>query len=277
MPHEVAAGELRLILLPPGRVDLAMSLDRHLIDVNLNAGRHRLAVDSDRLRDGEFPADSVSIWPKGTSVRISAANVLPGCVLEVSETAMTSWLERAEVDAGRMRFHDYRRDPTAAALGRAAIGHLLRDWRGQASADRLTVEALALGIGARALARLAAGDDDAYAEPEGWRRHTGAARIVRAVDWAEAHLGDPTLAIADMAAAAHLSPSQFSSVFRAATGESPYAFVLRRRAERARDLILGTSDPLAQVAHDAGFSSQSHMTATLGRLLGVTPGTLRRG
>ena len=64
MPHEVAAGELRLILLPPGQVDVALSLDRHLIDVNLNAGRHRLAVDSDRLRDGEFPVDSISLWPK---------------------------------------------------------------------------------------------------------------------------------------------------------------------------------------------------------------------
>ena len=56
---------------------------------------------------------------------------------------------------------------------------------------------------------------------------------------------------------------------------APYAFILRRRAEYARDLITGADEPLARIAHDAGFSSQAHMTVVVRQVFGTTPAAMR--
>lgn len=78
-----------------------------------------------------------------------------------------------------------------------------------------------------------------------------------------------------MANAACVAPSHFGAIFKLATGETPYAFILRRRAEFARDLIVGTTDSLAQIAHDFGFSSQAHMTTVFRRFFQITPAAAR--
>ncbi|WP_345711050.1 helix-turn-helix transcriptional regulator, partial [Kineococcus glutinatus] len=73
----------------------------------------------------------------------------------------------------------------------------------------------------------------------------------------------------------HVSPFHFARLFRVATGCSPHQHVLRRRVERARELVVGTAVPLAQVAARCGFADQSHLTRALRRELGVTPAALR--
>jgi len=79
------------------------------------------------------------------------------------------------------------------------------------------------------------------------------------------------LTVAELAAAAGLSPYHFTRAFKAATGASPHQLVMRRRAERARLLLLGPRPDLARVAIDAGYSDQSHLTRELRRHFGVTP------
>jgi len=274
---ELTLGDLRLVLLPPGRVDARIAMRRHLIDVNLNGVEHRLAVNGDRLRTQHVPADSVSFWPRETEVAIETTNVLPGCVVEVAETTMRRWCDAAELAPDhRAGFLPYTPDPAAADLGRAAIRFLARR-SGGAAKDRLTAEAFALGLAARVMARLGTADGDVDAELRSWSRRSDDRRLRRAIDWAEAHLGDPSLSVGDMAAAANLSSCHFGTIFKARLGESAYAYILRRRAEFARDLVVGTDMTLAAVAYQAGFSSQAHMTTVLRRLIGVTPGRLRAG
>ena len=71
-------------------------------------------------------------------------------------------------------------------------------------------------------------------------------------------------------------PSHFKPLFKASTRLAPHQFVIRRRVERARALLLDGSLPMAQVALDAGFAHQSHMARAMRRVLGITPGALRR-
>ncbi|WP_406700008.1 AraC family transcriptional regulator [Singulisphaera sp. Ch08] len=99
-------------------------------------------------------------------------------------------------------------------------------------------------------------------------------QLRRVTDHIESHL-DGDLSLARLAALAGLSPYHFARRFRAATTTPPHQYVIRRRVERARQLLLAGSD-IAQAAASVGFSSQSHLHCHVRRLLGVTPGELAR-
>ena len=72
------------------------------------------------------------------------------------------------------------------------------------------------------------------------------------------------------------SSDRLSRSFKAATGESPHNYVIQRRTDVARRLIADGQLNLAEIAQETGFSSQSHMTTTFKKVLGVTPGAIRR-
>jgi AraC family transcriptional regulator len=88
---------------------------------------------------------------------------------------------------------------------------------------------------------------------------------------------DAQLTVEQLAAVAGLPRRTFSAAFRAATGLPVHQFVLRRRVDRAVLLLETTDLSLADIAHQAGFSHQAHMTRVFARLKGTTPGQLRAG
>ncbi len=99
-------------------------------------------------------------------------------------------------------------------------------------------------------------------------------RIARAIDYAEVHL-DGSLSIADMAAAACLSQAQFARVFKTITGEAVWAWVQRRRLERAAGLLSETTLPLIEVAFACGYCSASHFSNAFRAKYGITPSRYR--
>ena len=99
-------------------------------------------------------------------------------------------------------------------------------------------------------------------------------RLARVIDYIEAYIGTD-LSLAGLASVAALSPSQLTRAFRAATGETVWAFVQRRRAERAVELAIGTRLALSEIAFRMGFSSHSHMTRVVKQRYGMTPGEIR--
>jgi AraC family transcriptional regulator len=102
-----------------------------------------------------------------------------------------------------------------------------------------------------------------------------APQLQRVVDYIQAHLAQP-LTLEALATQAGYSPYHFARLFRAATGESPYQFVLRQRVEGAQQLLREGQLPLLGVALACGFASQSHMTRHFRQQLGVTPGAYQR-
>jgi AraC family transcriptional regulator len=88
-------------------------------------------------------------------------------------------------------------------------------------------------------------------------------------------LAEP-LPIADLAASASLSPSQFTRRFRASTGQSPHQFLLKLRLDYACRLLRTGSTPIAEVAAACGFSHQEHLTRVMRTRMGTTPAALRR-
>jgi AraC family transcriptional regulator len=80
----------------------------------------------------------------------------------------------------------------------------------------------------------------------------------------------------DLAAAAGVSRFHFVRLFRNTLGITPHQFVLAQRVAAARRLLVETGLSLADIAAATGFSSQSHLSTTMRRQLGVTPGQWRR-
>lgn len=100
--------------------------------------------------------------------------------------------------------------------------------------------------------------------------------MVRVVDFIHAHMGEK-ISLAELAGVAGFSPSHFSRAFRQSTGQAPHEFVLNLRLREVERLASNGDIPLSEVARLAGFSSQSHMTATMHQKWSRTPGEIRRG
>ena len=97
----------------------------------------------------------------------------------------------------------------------------------------------------------------------------------RLVDHIDAHLRAPP-ALGDLARLVGMSPSHFARKFRQSTGLSLHRFVNRRRLRRAFGLLAEGTAPVAEVADDLGFASQSHFTRLFSDLTGHTPARFRR-
>lgn len=99
--------------------------------------------------------------------------------------------------------------------------------------------------------------------------------LLRAKDLVDARYAEP-LTVADLARAAHLSPSQFSREFRRAHGETPHQYLLTRRLERAAALLRTTDRSVAEICMAVGWRSVGSFTTSFRRVHGITPLAYRR-
>jgi AraC-like DNA-binding protein len=80
----------------------------------------------------------------------------------------------------------------------------------------------------------------------------------------------------DLIALTGLSTGHFFRTFKETFGQAPFAYIARRRIERAQQMMLTTSHSLCQIALDCGMCDQSHLTRLFRQLVGMTPGEWRR-
>jgi AraC-like DNA-binding protein len=98
--------------------------------------------------------------------------------------------------------------------------------------------------------------------------------LLRAKDLADARYSDP-LDVEDLASAAGLSRAHFSREFRRAFGESPHAYLLTRRLERAAALLRTTDRSVADICLSVGMQSIGSFTTTFTRIYGMSPTAYR--
>jgi AraC-like DNA-binding protein len=78
-----------------------------------------------------------------------------------------------------------------------------------------------------------------------------------------------------MARAAHASPSHFARQFREAYGETPYAYLMTRRIERAKALLRAGELSVTEVSLAVGCQSLGTFSTRFRELVGMTPGEYR--
>ncbi|HTC53923.1 MAG TPA: AraC family transcriptional regulator [Steroidobacteraceae bacterium] len=97
----------------------------------------------------------------------------------------------------------------------------------------------------------------------------------RTLAYIEANLG-LKMEISQLANVVALTRSHFSRAFKHSVGLSPRDYVLVRRVERAKVMISGTREPLAEVALACGFADQAHLNRRFRDIVGISPGRWRR-
>jgi AraC family transcriptional regulator len=100
-------------------------------------------------------------------------------------------------------------------------------------------------------------------------------QLRRVTEYVEAHL-DEDLSLARLAQVAGFSASHLKALFKRSVGLPVHAYVVTRRVERARTLLLQRELPASQVALEAGFAHQSHMVRCMRRVLGAASTSLLR-
>jgi AraC-like DNA-binding protein len=73
-----------------------------------------------------------------------------------------------------------------------------------------------------------------------------------------------------------LSVSHFCRAFKESFGDTPHAFIIGLRLERAKKLMLATEEPLSHIAIACGLADQAHLSKLFRLRLGETPNAWRR-
>jgi AraC-like DNA-binding protein len=101
-----------------------------------------------------------------------------------------------------------------------------------------------------------------------------ARHLLRAKDLADARYFEP-LEVDDLARAAGLSRAHFTREFRRAFGETPHAYLLTRRLERAAALLRSTDRSVAEICLAVGWQSVGSFTTSFTRTYGRSPTAYR--
>jgi AraC family transcriptional regulator len=139
---------------------------------------------------------------------------------------------------------------------------------GQASTKRLIDRAIALLEHDPADAILQNGNGRSGGGLAPWQAR-------RVSEFIDRNLASP-LPMDRLAAVVNLSRCHFCRAFKKCLGVSPHAYVMRRRVEKAQELMLGTDEPLVQIALACGMASQSHLCQIFRRVTGHSPSAWRR-
>ncbi len=99
-------------------------------------------------------------------------------------------------------------------------------------------------------------------------------RIQRAKRFIELHAFE-RIGLADIAAQVGLSPFTMAHQFRAATGHTPYGYLLALRLARAKQLLATTENLVTSIASNTGFDKLSHFSRWFTNATGVAPSTYR--
>ena len=100
------------------------------------------------------------------------------------------------------------------------------------------------------------------------------ARTSRTQELIEANLAR-SISLSELADAAGLSRFQFLRSFKRSTGETPYQYVLRRRIEKAQQLLREQAMSVEAVGAAVGFSSSTRFIRAFRLKTGSTPGSYR--
>jgi len=248
---------------PPGLFESPLD-ERHILDIHLgNPVQVSCSIDSRERRGlqthGQFcvvPAGVTGRWRLDGPVRALLVRLAPSLLLETADAMGFNSASAELVPSIHMR------DPHIERIG----------WMLQAEdheaypGGRLFTDSLASALAARLLA-LQSRNNASTPRPG---RVLPAWRLRHVLEYIEAHL-DEDLTLAELAAVAGFSLSHFKPLFKQAVGVPVHRFVLGRRVERARTLLLEGRKTMGEIALDSGFSHSSHMARCMRRVLGLSP------
>jgi AraC family transcriptional regulator len=217
------------------------------------------------LEEGEsviIPAGTPSEWrwPDGQSCDMLHIYLQPGFLRQAAESS--------DIDAARIAIEPELgvHDAHIRHIGMSLLQELeSTSWAGKAYADLLAT-ALAVHL----LRKHAVESPFPPSYSGGMPKY----KLRRAVDYISDKLGGE-LRVAEIAEEVNMSPYHFTRLFKQATGLAPHQYIMQKRIEMAKKFLVETELPIAQIALETGFQSQSRFTTLFRQITGTTPRAYR--
>jgi AraC-like DNA-binding protein len=229
----------------------------HILGTEVEIGREDAPV---RIRDGECAVIAPGVRHISSVVRGAGTSRWSqfSCWIfgSIDVLALLELPPRLRGDAAR-RVGDLNQELAAAR-------------RDEPDALRLAVRMRALGF--QVVDELVRGSP---LKPHGQALLMHAERLAPVLDHIESRLATPLTRTA-LARVAGLSPSRFNALFRSAVGLSPLDYLLRRRVQRAQQLLIATDLDVAVIAERVGFADPFYFSRLFKRRCGATPSDYRR-
>jgi AraC family transcriptional regulator len=243
-------------------LDAATPANCHVVKIVLRNTNIRFAVDGRTVQDGVTTPGTVHVTGPAVPVRCLFRGPYDILHLHVPNDLIAEYT--CDMTGHPMPVIGSsgvpRKDMTVEALSRA----LLDADRVGGSLGQLYADCIGIAI----IARLFASANRAVERP----RVSALARwrLKRAIDYFEAQIDKP-VSLAAVASSAGLTSMHFAAQFRAATGLRPHEYLLRRRIERAQEMLAETGMSLLDIALAVGFQTQAHFTTVFKRYAGQPP------
>jgi AraC family transcriptional regulator len=243
--------------------------DRHVVKIVLRRMNFRLSAAGRTVQDGVVLPGMFHVTEPAVPVRCLFRgpydvlhlhlpnNLIAECARGMPRHQMALLCSQANIT----------RDPMVERLGRA----LLEADQVGGSSGQLYADCISIAIVARIMAlacHVVPFERPKAGELSRWR-------LKRALDYVEARIAEP-VSLADLASATGLTRMHFAAQFRAATGLRPHEYLLRRRIERAQEMLVRTGMSVVDVALSVGFQTQSHFTSVFKRFVGQPPHAWRQ-
>ncbi|MET3613410.1 AraC-like DNA-binding protein [Rhizobium aquaticum] len=252
-----------------GRVETTAAERGLLIGMSTRAGHRRAIFQGRSVIQQEFERNSFYVRDFSEDYKADLGGNFDFQLLEISNIGFERMCEAVGVsEYSRLTLGVHGDDLVLSGL-LSALNAAVSDQR---ECSLLFVDQMSLAIGTHLLRYY--GSHDAAATKRGTT--LSAVQMKRVKDLIDNSLsGD--IPVSMMATACGDMPGAlFVQAFRETTGETPHQWLLARRTEKAKALLLETKLSVAEISQLCGFADQSHLTRVFSRKMGTPPGTWRR-
>ncbi|MEM9009370.1 MAG: AraC family transcriptional regulator [Cyanobacteria bacterium P01_F01_bin.86] len=261
------SGHLFVELCPRQTYQVRYQTHWHILGFALEAQTGYHAFASDRITPYHAPVNTFAFTPATCETFSESEYGGAYLIFALSPELFDIYVDDiAAQQTITLRRLAYCRDRHTTALGQAAR-HFIQT---HPSGGRLYFEALAGQFATHVILALLS-----HSEVTTPTNHLNPQTINQLTDFVDANLCED-LSLEVLAGVMKMSISRFVRSFKSTTGQSPHAWVISRRLTRAKALLAKTEQPIAAIALQCGFSSQSHMTTVFSKHLRVTPKQYRK-
>lgn len=209
----------------------------------------------------------IDIVPAGTAGRWEIKEPDTALVLKLDRRLLREVGEECGYEDDVQVLNRFRaRDPQVEHIGWALMSEVQQGY----PSGRLFLDSMARALAVQVLRNHSSASRPRLPADGGMPRH----KLRTVVSYIEENLRSD-LSLNAIAEAAGMSPSHLKATFRQTMGLPVHQYVIRRRVDRAAELLRRGSLPVSQVALECGFTHQSHLALHMKRLLGVTPKQVR--
>lgn len=222
-----------------------------------------------KLRHGREVAGDLDIIPAHTPAAWETKQGGTTLVMRVPDELLRIVAVELDMDPNNIEIADrfQLRDPFIEHIGWA----IKADIESGGAGGRLFRESLGTALAARLLQRHSRRSLP-MRDPQGG---LSAWKLKLVISHIEDNL-ESELSLAEIAQVASVSVSHLKTLFRRSTGTPVHQYILRRRVERAKQLLQDQNLSIAQIAFATGFAHQSHLARHMRKILGVTPAVARK-